>query len=223
MGCDETPIPAARSVGRPPSPHPTFANGGDCPRGCATTVIEGDEKLTVYALLNKRSRPKEWWVLLESGDLIIDRPLHAGNAYSYPRALGASDVNNDGRSEWWIKVVDYASHGAPWSGANLFFVENEGLVPLKVGGEPLDINFGGIARLGEGAACREGGLALLRAEAQNRRNTRWKVSERSFEVDGSRARLLEREEDELRIRGYNDPDLDPYYRIDCDGFVYPSG
>jgi len=24
------------------------------------------------------------------------------------------------------------------------------------------------------------------------------------------------------IEDYNDPDLDPYYRVACDGFVYPS-
>ncbi|HWL65995.1 MAG TPA: hypothetical protein VNP73_08475, partial [Actinomycetota bacterium] len=170
----------------------------------------------------KRSRPREWWVRLESGDLVIDRPLHAGNAYSYPRALGASDLDGDGRFEWWIKVVDYTSHGAPWSGANVFFVQDEALVPLKVDGKPLDINFGGIARLGEGAACRDNRLVLLRAEAQNRRNTRWSVSERSFELDGDEARLVERDEDLLRIGGYNDPDLDPYYEIDCNGFGYPS-
>ena len=63
---------------------------------------------------------------------------------------------------------------------------------------------------------------LLRAEAQDPRNTRWTVSERVFEVEGTAATYAGRREASLSIQGYNDPDLNPYYRVDCDGFTYPS-
>ena len=120
-----------------------------------------------------------------------------------------------------MKVLDLAGHGAPWARLNLFFTGDDVLIPLSSGDEPLPINYGGISRFGEGASCRDGRLVLLRAEAQNPRNTRWTVSERSFELDGTSATLVGRSEASLSIQGYNDPDLNPYYRVDCNGFTYP--
>jgi hypothetical protein len=152
----------------------------------------------------------------------LDQPLNAGNPYSYPRALGAADVNNDGRDEWWIKANDLTGHGAPWQTTNLLVVRGSHLIPVKYEGVRLAINVGGIARLGEGAECRNGRLVVLRAEAQNVRNTRWRYSERTLRIDGYRARLLQREEGVLRIDDYNDPDLDRFYAIDCDGLRYPA-
>ncbi|MDQ5815795.1 MAG: hypothetical protein M3516_05830, partial [Actinomycetota bacterium] len=142
--------------------------------------------------------------------------------FSYPRAVGASDVDGDGDQEWWVKVMDLAGHGAPWARLNLFFVTDDALTPLASGGKPLAINYGGISRFGEGAECNEGRLVLLRAEAQSPRNTRWTVSKRPFELRATTALPLERNEDSLTIEDYNDPDLDPYYRVACDGFIYPS-
>ena len=220
---------------RGPDPAPvetTFVNGGDCPpsekavlprnAGCVSTVTASGEELIVYARLNDSSRPKGWHIALSSGGEIVDQVLHAGNDFSYPRVVGSSDVNGDGRAEWWVRVVDYTSHGAPWSGLNLFFTKEDALVPLSFDGKPLVVNYGGIARLGEGATCSRDRLTLLRAEAKNVRNTRWQVSERSYHLAGTEAHFLRRTEAELTIEDYNDPDLDPYYRVDCEGFVFPS-
>ena len=206
-------------------------NGGVCSpagagfpsgTGCLTTVNDGDATLSVYARLNEDAKPRAWRIRLVHEGQGIDQPLRAGNEFSYPRAVGASDVDLDGRQEWWVKVLDLAGHGAPWARLNLFFVADDALIPLTSDGEPFPINYGGISRFGEGAACRDGRLVLLRAEAQDPRNTRWTVSERSFEIEGTTATFAGRREASLSIQGYNDPDLNPYYRVDCDGFSYPS-
>jgi hypothetical protein len=218
-----------------PAPSPsdeTFVNGGACSpvsgsgfpsdAGCLTTVNEGDATLSVYALLNEDAKPRSWRIRLSSDEREIDQSLRAGNEFSYPRAVGASDVDGDGRNEWWVKVLDLAGHGAPWARLNLFFTGDDALIPLNSGDEPFPINYGGISRFGEGATCRDDALVLLRAEAQNPRNTRWTVSERSFDLDDTTATLTGRREASLSIQGYNDPDLNPYYRVDCNGFTYPS-
>ncbi len=207
----------------------TFVDGGVCPpmddgdfppdAGCATIVSTDDGTLTMYALLDNDSRPLSWRMRFVSEKEDIEQRFKAG--LDYPQAVGASDVDLDGRSEWWVRVMDYASHGAPWARLNLFFVDDGALVPLTFEGEPLGINYGGISRLGEGASCSEGKLVLMRTEAQDVRNTRWKVSERAFEIEGTTARFQGRKEGRLVIEDYNDPDLDPYYVVDCNGFAYP--
>lgn len=209
-----------------PSPSETaFSDQGVCPpssdpalpanAGCVTRVEEGSEILQVYGLLDDESLPRRWRARLTSDQGEIDRPLNFGN--DYPRAAGASDVDGDGRPEWWVKTANFASHGAPWSQLLLFFVRDGSLIPLRLEGEPLGINYGGISRLGEGARCRPGRLILLRAEAKNVRNTRWVTSERTFRIEGTKATLEGREEGVLRIDNYNDPDLDPYFMVDCYG------
>ena len=212
------------------SQSPTFVNGGVCQptrdrdlpakAGCVTSVTAEAETLSVYARVTGRGRPLSWRLRLSSDGVITDRSLDAGTDFSYPRAIGASDVDRDGRTEWWVKVADYTSHGAPWSGLNLFVRDGARLVPLSIGGEPVVISFGGIARMGEGAECRKGRLVLLRAEATNRRNTRWAISERTFVLRGSRARLIDRQESSLVIDGYNDPELDRYHQVECYGMTF---
>lgn len=225
LSCAPAPDPKTAA---PPleSPSPTsFVNGGPCPRstdpslpseaGCTSTVGSAGETLTVFALVNHDDKPTEWRIRLTSDAGEVERALRAGNDFSYPRAIGAADMQGDGRPEWWIRTVDYTSHGAPWSGAQIFLSTGDSLEPLKLDGRPMVVNYGGIARLGEGARCHQGRLSLLRAEAVDRINTRWKVSKRTYSIRASRARFVRRTEGTLVIRGYNDPDLDPYYRIDC--------
>ena len=228
----KSPSPPADRSPSPSSSPSAFVNGGDCPgaadpalpedAGCTSVVIAGEATFTVYGLLNDEARPKAWRMRLTTPDDDIDQVLRAGNDFSYPRVVGAADIDSDGSTEWWVRVVDYTSHGAPWSGLNVFFTGEDELVPLSLEGKPFMINYGGIARLGEGATCNEGALSLLRAEAANRINTRWTVSGRNYELEGTNARLVARDEGTLTITDYNDPDLDPYYRVDCNGFVFPS-
>lgn len=210
----------------------TFANGGECPdardpslpvrTGCVSVVRRGGATFQVFARLDRDHRPESWWMRLIEGDEQIDRRLDAGNVSSYPRAVGVTDLNGDGRVEWWVKVADFTSHGAPWSQMNLFVRDQETLTNVQLDGAPLGVNYGGIARLGEGASCSDGNIVLLRAEARDRRNTRWRTIERTVSVEGDRATLVHRSEGVLVIEDYNDPALDAYYRIDCAGFVYPG-
>lgn len=214
-------------VDDPPSLELPFVSGEECPSavnpslppdaGCVTSVRHGRETLTVYALLDEESRPRAWRVRLRGRDVRIDRSLDA--ASSYPRAVGAADVDLDGRPEWWIRVMAFIGHGAPWARLHLFFVRDEELVPLRFEGQPLGINYGGISRLGEGAECRDGKLVLLRAEARDKSNTRWAVSERTFALAEGRARFLERTEHVLRVDHYNDPALDRLFSVRCEGAV----
>ena len=226
-GC--SPDEATPSVTATPSP-PRFVNGGDClpdvddlhPRaGCVTSTHTDDSSLFVYALVGKDDRPRGWRFRYRSDGREIDEPLEAGNPFSYPRAIAAIDVNADGIEEWVIKNTDLASHGTNWQRLELFTLLGDELVPVVLDGEPLWVNVGGPSRLGEGARCDDGRFVLLRVWAVNRQNTEWNYSERLYEIEGSKARFIRRREGELTLTDYNDPKLDPYYRLECDGYVYP--
>lgn len=236
-GCQGTEL--APSVRPSASLSTDFVSGRECPpapsetrlpsgTGCSTSV-QGDsngdgelETLTTYARLKKDRLPASWRLNLRSADRQFDQPLNAGNPYSYPHVVGAADVNGDGRDEWWIKVTDLTSHGAPWQTLNLFAPVGRKLRPVTFEGQPLDLNVGGIARLGEGVDCHDDLLIALRVEAQNVRNTRWRFSRRAFELEGHKAHFLWRHEGLLRIKDYNDPDLDAFYAVDCAGLRYPA-
>lgn len=214
---------------------PAFTNGGDCPpapelaadAGCVTRAradANGDgavDDFAVYARLSRRARPRFWVMRLDTGSDAITEPLDAGNAFSYPRVIGGADIDGDGAAEMFVKAYDLTSHGAPWQ--TLYVVRYLGgrlrVVEFEQG--PLTVNVGGIARLGEGARCSAGTLVLLRAEAVNRRNTVWRYSERILAIDGTRAQLVERREGRLSLTDYNDPALDPYYRLDCGTLMHP--
>lgn len=215
------------------SPPPVdFVNGGVCvpdatnrlhPKaGCVTTAHGTGGALSVYAILDRESRPRLWRINLDTGSVVSDTELEAGNPFSYPRALSAVDVNGDGEEEWLIKAVDLAGHGTNWQRLQLFLqTEDDDLEVLTVDGEPFYVNVGGISRMGEGGRCDGRTFVLLRTEAENRQNTVWSFSERRYEIRGSEAVFVDRRDGELQLSDYNDPQLDPYYRITCGDFLYP--
>lgn len=211
---------------------PEFVNGGECvpdttnrlhPKaGCVTTAHGSEGALSVYAIMDRDSRPRVWRINLDTGSVVTDTELEAGNPFSYPRALAAIDVNGDGVEEWLIKAVDLAGHGTNWQRLQIFVVtEDDDLEPVTSEGEPLLVNVGGTSRLGEGARCDGEHFVLLRTEAENRQNTVWSFSERRYEIRGSKALFVDRRDGELHLSDYNDPQLDPYYRITCGEFLYP--
>lgn len=228
VACGGADQPAPARPG--PLADPEFVNGQECPpsrhaelpddAGCVSSATREDERLLVYALLDSAAKPRSWRLRFESGDAATDRRLLAGNVTSYPRALGATDLNSDGSVEWWIKVADYASHGAAWAGLNLFVSAGDGLTPVTYEGEPLTINFGGISRLGEGAECRGDELVALRVWARDRQNTKWWVSERRYAITGTTATFLGRRRVPLVIETYSDPDLARNYRVECGGQTF---
>lgn len=225
---DEGPREPAARV--PEAADPEFINGGECPAsrhedlpaaaGCVSTVVNGDETLRVYAVLDEEAKPRAWRVRLDGGGRDVDQRLRAGNVASYPRAVGVTDLDDDGVPEWWVKTADYASHGAPWAGLSLFVADGSALARVTYDGEPLTINFGGISRLGEGAACRDGHLVTLRAWTLDRQNRHWKVSERRFRLAGATARLVDKKRYSLDVESYTDPDLQRNYRVECDGSTF---
>lgn len=206
-----------------PSPTRAFVNGGECPEsasdelpadsGCVTTA----GALSVYARLAGDGRPVSWHTSLDG----IDQRLEAGNAFSYPRAIAELDVVGTGEPEWLIKTYDLASHGTNWQQLGLFVLSGEGLEQVTYEGDPFPIRVGGISRMGEGARCVQDGLVILRTEAENRRNTRWSTSSTRYRIEGTRASKGRRLGGMLRLRGYNDPKLDPFYRFECGDFIYP--
>ena len=215
-----------------PTPSPSgFINGGPCPEteferlgpraGCVTFAHNADAALFVYALVDADSMPQRWRIRYETEGSEIDRPLDAGNPFSYPRAIAPIDVDGDGTDEWLIKAVDLAGHGTNWQRLQVFEVTDDDLVPLSFEGQPLFVNVAGISRMGEGARCEDRNFVLLRTEAENRQNTIWSYSERILRVTGATAELVDRREGRLRLSDYNDPDLDPYYRLECGDLVYP--
>ena len=218
-------------VARSPSPAASqaFISGYPCPplhdlhlpsdAGCASRVVgdgDGDgerETLTVFAVLDRDDIPVRWYTYLS--DSGATQRLHAGARFSYPRAVGAADVDGDGHDEWFVKIADLASHGTNWRRLG-FFVERDGrLVAVTEKGEPFAFNIGGTSRLGEGFSCEGSGFALLRAEAKNVANTRWRYAERSYAMVGRRVRFQARRVGLLRLVDYNDPALDRFYELRC--------
>lgn len=225
----DAPEPVARA--RTETPGSDFINGGDCPpspdpalpadAGCVSSVTNGAETLQVYALLDSDGRPRTWRLRLSGGADEVDQKLRGGGGgISYPRAIGVTDLDDDRLPEWWVKVADFGSHGAAWAGLNLFVSSAGALAPVTYEGEPLMVDFGGISRLGEGAACRDGYLVALRAWALDRQNTHWRVSERRYELEGTHARLVGREIRSMTVDSYTDPDLTRNYRVECDGSTF---
>jgi hypothetical protein len=228
-GCSQ----AAPQASPRPRPLPTdFVNGGNCEpleldrlpsdAGCATEVTgdaDGDgstDTLSVYALIDKDLKPRSWHMRLTTSDATSDQALDAGSKFSYPRAIGSADVNDDGRSEFFVKTLDLAGHGTAWKQLNVFVLQGSKLAVVTSESEPLALRIGGITRMGEGVACPQNHLALLRAEARNIRNTRWDTSERVFTLQGTEARFVKRTPGALNLIDYNDPALDPYYQLNCD-------
>ena len=225
---------AERPDASEPSPTPPpveFVNSGVCPAadlpslgnrtGCVTTTHTDDATLFVYAIVDKQSFPLRWRIRYETDAVEFDGPLDAGNPFSYPRAIGAIDIDEDGSHEWVIKAVDLAGHGTNWQRLHIFVVDDSGLRVVTYEGQPLYMNVAGISRMGEGARCDGGRLVLLRTEARNRQNTVWDYSERVMELEGTKVELIRRREGVLRLTDYNDPKLDPYYRLECGDLVYP--
>jgi hypothetical protein len=200
-----------------------FALEGDT--GCVSTApgdVEGDgdpDTLIVYARLDRDNYPEIWRIRIEGAGEPLDQRLHAGTPNSYPRAVGGADVDGDGRDEWFVKVLNLAGHGAWWGMLNVFVLgERFDVVTLE--GKPMPLYIGGISRTGEGIACREDALVQLRAEARNIKNTNWDVSARYFDIGDGQATLLRRDADVLRLSDYNDPDLNPYYELNCHDLNY---
>lgn len=229
-------LAACSSGGEPeraePSPTPSvaeFVNGGECvpdetigpEAGCVTSAHSEDATLIVYAIVGRDRRPKQWRIQYRSDDAMFEDVLEAGNPFSYPRALSAIDVNGDGTDEWVIKNVDLAGHGTNWQRLQIFVLEGDALVPVTLDGEPFYVNVGGTSRLGEGARCDGMHFVLLRTEAESRQNTTWSFSERMYEIRGHEAAYEDRRSGILELTDYNDPQLDPYYRITCGEFLYP--
>lgn len=204
---------------------PTFVNGGPCPllddpefpqeAGCASVVRAEGATLTVYALTSTDEKPRGWRMRLVTSEVEIDQELKAGA--DYPRAVGASDIDADGDMEWWLKVLDYASHGAPWARLNLMFVQGDALVPLTLDGEAMAVNYGGITRLGEGASCSPGEITLYRAVARDPQNTRWELLRRTYRIEGTAASYVGEERSIERFNNYVDPELRRYFRVVCGG------
>ncbi len=182
-----------------------------------TSVAASHERLVVYALLGDDGRPTSWRIRLQTPTGTQDQPLHAGNVTSYPRAVAVVDVDRDGDPDWFVKARDYTSHGAPWAGMYLFVQDEDRISLLRYKDAPLVINFGGISRRGDGAQCDGGDLVLLRADARDPQNRTWSTVAQRFSLEGDVATLLSTHNGTLHISGYNDPDLDPYYEVECYG------
>jgi hypothetical protein len=220
--------PEAEATSSPSDP--PFVNGSPCPAsahdelpedaGCVSSVTGEGEQLLVYALLDPEDMPRRWRIRLSRDGEAVDQRLRAGNVTSYPRAVGVTDLNDDGDREWWVKTADYASHGAPWAGLSIFLATGDELARVTYKGEPLVVNFGGITKLGEGAVCRDGRLVVLRAWTLDRQNKHWRVSERTYELAGTRARFVGRTRRSFAVESYTDPDLVENYRVSCDGSTF---
>lgn len=245
--CDPEARPRSARPSQAPTPvrfDPGFANGDRCPiseddrlpprAGCVTEVdadLDGDggqDAFFVYAIVDGRGRPGRWSAeaRLSGGDrhrLRLDATRH-----SYPMALGAQDIDEDGTSEVFVKVFDYLFHSASSSVVGIFLVDEGELRRVTLpGGEPLDIGVGGLTQVGEGAECRDAAgdsvrdLVVLRITTRDHSFRIWHGSERAYSIDGPTARLLDRRTRTVRADSYNDPDVRRYYQLSCGEFDPP--
>jgi hypothetical protein len=216
---------------------PEFVNGGVCRSvtdgilleeiGCvsgASGDFDGDgggERVMVYARL-AGGRPESWSLRVELSGGPIVQPLEAGTGDSYPRVVGAADIDGDGQDEIFVKVLDQLYHSGATRVLNVFVLEGNDLALLRdEGEEPLNLRVGGLSRFGEGVDCRRGEMVLLRGESTNRLHTLWRFSERHYRVTGARAHLLERTEGVLVADDYNDPALDAFFELRCGELSVP--
>jgi hypothetical protein len=196
--------------------------------GCLTGLdgdADGDgspDTFLVFAVMGADRLPRKWFFGLRTSNGLEIGRLHAGNAFTYPRVVGVADVDRDGRDELFIKAFDLAGHGTNWQQLNLLVARDGRLQVVTYEKEPLALRVGGPSRTGEGVGCSDGDLELLRAESQSRQNTDWDYSIRRFEIVGTKARLKDRRTGELELADYNDPSLDPFYRLECSGLRYPD-
>jgi hypothetical protein len=237
-GCAGTPKQTPNDDPQPRSLPTSVVNGGVCEpttfpglpsdAGCLTG-LDGDangdgssDTFIVFATLGGDDRPRRWFVGLQTSATLMTTRLPAGNDFTYPRVVGVADIDEDGRDELFVKAFDLAGHGTNWQSL-ILLVERDGrLRPVTYEGQPLPLRVGGPSRTGEGVECSGGRVALLRAGAQSRDNTEWDYSVRLFDIEGTQARFIERTSGRLSIEDYNDPALDPYYRLDCGGLRYPD-
>ncbi len=194
--------------------------------GCATSLVADadgdgdDDTLWVHARVDANGIPVSWHVTLQT-EQETTRPLDT-SPRTFPRAAAAADVDDDGRSEWFVKTLDLAGHGTAWQQLSIFQLVRGDLRIVSLDDEPFRVRVGGVSRMGEGIACRNGRLQVLRTEARNVRNTRWRTSIRTYRLRRSEVRLTRTRRGVLELSDYNDADLDPYYRLECDGVVYPG-
>lgn len=216
----------------PPDDSATFGDDAGCVSS-ATGAFDGapgDEELVVYARLDANGFPRSWHIAAVSeGRVTSRRYLQAANDITYPRVIGATDFDRDGDDEALVSVVHHPLHGVVAQDLALFVLgSDQRIVRLSSeGGEEFKLTSFNIGRLGEGARCEDidgderRELILTRLWSVDRQNRVWKSSERRYEWVGNKVRFVGRKTGTLRVSGYNDPALDPYFYVRCDEVHVP--
>lgn len=236
---------AEGSAPPPPSPrNDLFVTGEPCadqsiedaPTGCATRVkanLDGrgpEEEILLYARLDAEGYPRSWHVALDDDDgLSSQRRVAMGSDVSYPRLIGATDVNRDGREEVFAVALEHFLHGAVTQDvALLVLTGGKEIERVRLAGEgALKLTNLRFARLAQGARCKdvvgdEGReLVSTRVWSVDRQNRTWRWSRRFYSLDGEVARFVERRAGKLHVSGYNDPALDAFFNIRCDNISVP--
>lgn len=240
--CADAQGPPAEDRDAAPVVSQTFENGGRCPEvnitevpgplGCATATeadLDGDgtlETVAVIAALKPDGYPRHWHLDVFSGP---DRSsLRAGvsfprNEHSYPKLIGAADLDGDGADEIFVKVLDHLFHSGGSQVVEAFHLPDRGtLEPVRVRGEgPLTFTVGGLTRFGEGAVCEAPMFTLVRIDAVDLHYTRWEVSRRTYRFEHGKLVRSGGSHEILRTSDFNDPAVDPFYRLRCGALVYP--
>lgn len=244
-GCADggRPAPAVRpspsGSSSPSTPSGLFVTGERCPlaeetilgpdAGCVTTAVadlDADparESFVIYGLLDDRRLPKSWRAaVIDDDQVAASKDIRAGSDISYPRTLGAADVDRDGRDEVFVIVLEHFLHGAVTQDIALFSATPERIGRIGLpGGAPFIVSSMRLSELGQGARCEDavgdsrGELVTMRASSANRRHTLWQWSERVYSLRDSNAVQVGARSGRMRVSGYNDPVLDAFFEIRC--------
>lgn len=203
--------------------------------GCVSLAradLDGDQRedtIAVYADVDARDLPTSWHIGFDLGSgRLISRMLNAGTEISYPKIVGATDIADDGRAEVFVTLVDHFLHGAVTHDLGLFALVDGDLRRVRQRGVgPFTFASVRFTRLAEGARCvdvlgderRE--FVTTRLWSVHRQNRLWRWSKRIYERVGRELVFRARRTGRLRVSGYNDPALDPFFEVRCDHVVLP--
>ena len=188
-----------------------------------------DEELVVYAELDPEGFPASWHIaLVDDGRVDARRYLQEASEITYPTVVGATDFDRGGNDEALVSVALHPLHGVVGQDLALFSVTDDGRIHRAAAdGAAWTLTSFNIGRLGEGARCEDvtgdgrREVIATRLWSVDRQNRVWRWSERRYEWVGHDVRYIGRKTGRLRVSGYNDPDLDPYFYVRCDDVHVP--
>lgn len=228
------PVSAGATITPPPSP-PPFADGDPCPHasypdvpsgaGCLTVAagdFDGDgvtDRFLVYAYpLDANRMPLGWHLVsILSGSGVRDAGVVSGSHEPTPlRALGAVDLNGDGRDEVLVRGAAITTRVTYFAAVYLFKAGAWRLAEYADGHTRLALAAGGTAMTGVGGRCvGSGSKRWLVLDDIFTRGGAFHWTERWYRWEESDVRLDHVRHGSIALEGGTSPKA--FWQFRCDG------